>query len=64
MSKPRRGPAQANKPRRDVLATLRMASMEEVSRAALPAGRCFGSTSPDVHDTKRGFSKLMKYCYN
>ncbi|KAJ9265128.1 hypothetical protein DTO212C5_6802 [Paecilomyces variotii] len=37
MSKPRRGPAQANKPRRDVLATLRMASMEEVSRAALPA---------------------------
>lgn len=38
-----------------MLATLRMASMEEVSRAALPAGRCFGSTSPDVHDNKEDF---------
>ncbi|KAI9038342.1 exocyst complex component Sec10 family protein [Aspergillus affinis] len=37
MSKVRNGPGTGGKPRRDVLASLKMASMEEFSRAALPA---------------------------
>ncbi|PLB41563.1 exocyst complex component Sec10 family protein [Aspergillus candidus] len=37
MSKARNGPRTGGKPRRDVLASLKMASMEEVSRASLPA---------------------------
>ncbi|KAI9369316.1 exocyst complex component Sec10-like protein [Aspergillus egyptiacus] len=37
MSKARNGPGTGGKPRRDVLASLKMASMEEVSRARLPA---------------------------
>jgi phosphohistidine phosphatase SixA len=34
----KKGPTAAARPRRDVLASLRMASMEDISRAALPAG--------------------------
>ncbi|KAL4889963.1 exocyst complex component Sec10-like protein [Aspergillus ambiguus] len=37
MSKVRNGPGTGAKPRRDVLASLKMASMEEISRASLPA---------------------------
>ncbi|RAH50898.1 exocyst complex component Sec10 family protein [Aspergillus brunneoviolaceus CBS 621.78] len=37
MQNARNGPGNKQKPRRDVLASLRMASMEEISRAALPA---------------------------
>ncbi|KAL4907410.1 hypothetical protein BDW74DRAFT_166816 [Aspergillus multicolor] len=37
MSKARNGPGTGGKPRRDVLASLKMASMEEISRASLPA---------------------------
>ncbi|KKK18696.1 hypothetical protein P175DRAFT_0530626 [Aspergillus ochraceoroseus IBT 24754] len=37
MSKARNGPGKGVKPRRDVLASLKMASMEEISRASLPA---------------------------
>ncbi|CBF89650.1 exocyst complex component Sec10 family protein [Aspergillus nidulans FGSC A4] len=37
MSKARNGPRTGTKPRRDVLASLKMASMEEISRASLPA---------------------------
>ncbi|KAL4866079.1 hypothetical protein BDV12DRAFT_173448 [Aspergillus spectabilis] len=37
MSKARNGPGAGRKPRRDVLASLKMASMEEISRASLPA---------------------------
>lgn len=38
MSKAKNGPGTGGRPRRDVLASLKMASMEEISRAALPAG--------------------------
>jgi recyclin-1 len=38
MSGAKKGPIAAAQPRRDVLASLRMASMEDISRAALPAG--------------------------
>jgi len=38
MSKTKNGLGTGGKPRRDVLASLKMASMEDVSRAALPAG--------------------------
>lgn len=38
MANARNGPKPGGKPRRDVLASLKMASMEEFSRAALPAG--------------------------
>lgn len=38
MSKVKNGPGTGGRPRRDVLASLKMASMEDVSRAALPAG--------------------------
>ncbi|KAJ5484401.1 hypothetical protein N7453_012355 [Penicillium expansum] len=38
MSGAKKGPTAAARPRRDVLASLRMASMEDISRAALPAG--------------------------
>ncbi|KAL3461138.1 exocyst complex component Sec10-like protein [Aspergillus heterothallicus] len=37
MSTARNGPGKGAKPRRDVLASLKMASMEEISRASLPA---------------------------
>ncbi|KAL4916080.1 exocyst complex component Sec10-like protein [Aspergillus aurantiobrunneus] len=37
MPKTRNGPGTGGKPRRDVLASLKMASMEEISRASLPA---------------------------
>ncbi|KAL2868749.1 exocyst complex component Sec10 family protein [Aspergillus lucknowensis] len=37
MPKARNGPGTGAKPRRDVLASLKMASMEEISRASLPA---------------------------
>ncbi|KAL4782521.1 exocyst complex component Sec10-like protein [Aspergillus varians] len=37
MPKVRNGPGTGGKPRRDVLASLKMASMEEISRASLPA---------------------------
>ncbi|GFF60320.1 F-box protein pof6 [Aspergillus lentulus] len=37
MANVRNGPKAGGKPRRDVLASLKMASMEEISRAALPA---------------------------
>ncbi|KAL4802794.1 exocyst complex component Sec10-like protein [Aspergillus unguis] len=37
MPKARNGPGTGGKPRRDVLASLKMASMEEISRASLPA---------------------------
>ncbi|KAH3186573.1 hypothetical protein KXX02_001214 [Aspergillus fumigatus] len=37
MANARNGPKAGGKPRRDVLASLKMASMEEISRAALPA---------------------------
>ncbi|PWY94946.1 hypothetical protein BO94DRAFT_483301 [Aspergillus sclerotioniger CBS 115572] len=37
MQKARTGPGAAVKPRKDVLASLKMASMEEISRASLPA---------------------------
>lgn len=39
MPKARNGPGTGGKPRRDVLASLKMASMEEISRASLPAGK-------------------------
>lgn len=38
MSKAKNGPGSGGRPRRDVLASLKMASMEDISRAALPAG--------------------------
>lgn len=43
MSRVKNGPGTAaRQPRRDVLASLKMASMEDISRAALPAGEFHG----------------------
>jgi hypothetical protein len=44
MSTARNGPGKGAKPRRDVLASLKMASMEEISRASLPAGKVLERT--------------------
>lgn len=49
MSSSRKGSVAGGRPRRDVLAPLKMASMEEVSRAALPAG-----LSPPIPDVPSG----------
>ncbi|BCR84474.1 exocyst complex component Sec10 family protein [Aspergillus chevalieri] len=68
MSKTKNGPGTGGKPRRDVLASLKMASMEDVSRAALPAeilSSVFDYLSPvDLIRVARSSKLLCEIAYD